>query len=90
MEKSLLRRWDWLSGWLFFMLIQVAAARLVTTDWTKYLYFAETLAALGTFLGLALGASQYTRRIVIWFVIDYTLLVVPWQITNAADINLTL
>ncbi|HEX2696516.1 MAG TPA: transglutaminase-like domain-containing protein, partial [Anaerolineales bacterium] len=85
MDKSSVSRWDWLSAALLFLLIQVAAARLVTTDWAPFLYFAETLAALGTVIGLALGASQYKRRIVLWFVIDYTLALLPWQMTSALN-----
>ncbi|MBI3738307.1 MAG: hypothetical protein HY258_04605, partial [Chloroflexi bacterium] len=83
MEKSPAPRWDWLSAGLLFLLIQSAAARLVTTDWAPFLYFASILAAFGTVIGLALGASQYKQRAVIWFVIDYTLAILPWQMTNA-------
>lgn len=88
MEKPHTRAVDWLSDGLLFLLIQVAAARLVITDWAAYLYFCETLAALGTILGVALGASRYGRRAVIWFVIDYSLVLLPWQMTAAADADL--
>jgi transglutaminase-like putative cysteine protease len=89
MEKAPARDADWLSAGLLFLLIQVAAARLVITNWAAYLYFAETLAALGTVLGLALGASRYGRRAVVWFVIDYTLALLPWQMTAAAKTDLS-
>jgi transglutaminase-like putative cysteine protease len=85
MEKSSARPWDWLSACLLFLLIQVAAARLVTTNWAPFLYFTEKLAAYGTILGLALGTSRYVRRTVIWFVIDYTVVLLPWQMTGIVD-----
>lgn len=85
MEKSPDRSGDWLEAGLLFLLIQVAAARLVTTGWAPNLYFAESIAALGTLLGLALGVSRFSRRILIWFVVDYTVVVLPWHMTGAAD-----
>lgn len=84
------RNWDWLSVALLFLLIQVTSARLVTTNWTAYLYFSETLAALGTLLGLALGASIFGRRTVIWLTLVYTAIFVPWQITGAVTDKLIL
>lgn len=83
MEKLSARRWDWLSASLLFLLIQIAAARLIATNWAPHLYFAELTAAYGTALGLALGISRHKRRIVIWFVVDYTLALLPLQMTNA-------
>src|SRR5512140_757086 len=85
MEKAQARKWDWLSAILLFLLMQVSAARLVTTNWASYLYFAETLAALGTILGLALGASRFKRRGLIWLTFLYTLVVVPWQLSSASQ-----
>ena len=37
---------------------QAAAARLVLTDWTEHLIFAQSLATLGAILGIALGYSD--------------------------------
>ena len=88
MEKSPARNWDWLSASLLFLLIQVASARLVTTNWTTFLYFSETLAALGTILGLALGASTFGRRTVMGLALAYTVIFVPWQMTGAVTDNL--
>jgi transglutaminase-like putative cysteine protease len=90
MEKERPRNWDWLTAVLLFLLMQVAAARLVTTDWAPYLYFAERMAALGTILGLALGASRFGRRAVFWLAFAYTVVVVPWQISSAAEDKLLL
>ena len=85
MEKRSVPGWDWLTGVLVFLLLQVTAARLVTTDWADHLYFAETLAALGTILGLAIGASRFRRRAAVWLTIAYTVTVVPWQISSASE-----
>ncbi len=90
MEKQSARRWDWLSVFLLFLLIQIAAARLVVTNWAPYLYFAELTAAYGTVIGMMLGFSQHKRRIVIWFVVDYTLAGFPLQMTNAAKYSMSL
>ena len=83
MEKPAVRQWDWTSAGLLFLLLQVAAARLVTTDWAPFLYFAETLASFGTVLGLMLGVSRFGRRAVFWLASAYTVLVVPWRIASA-------
>jgi transglutaminase-like putative cysteine protease len=83
-ENKLTRNWDWLMGVLVFLLMQVCAARLVTTNWAANLYFSEALAGLGAALGLALGASRFRRSAVVWLTIGYTLTVVPWQISGAS------
>lgn len=90
METRFTRNWDWLTGVLVFLLMQVSAARLVTTNWAPNLYFGETLAALGTMLGLALGASRLRRNATIWLTIGYTLTVVPWQLSAASTKKLLL
>lgn len=84
MRRSAARQWDWVSGGLLFLLLQIPAARLVATDWTKQLYWTETLAALGTILGLALGSSRFGRRAVAILVVGYTAVLVPWQLTRSA------
>src|ERR1700690_2141439 len=85
MEKSSTHDWDWLSAGLLFFMLQVAAGRLVIANWAPFLYFAETLTALGAVLGLALGTSRFNRNIVTWLAIDYTVMVLPWQWTVAVQ-----
>jgi transglutaminase-like putative cysteine protease len=85
MEKSPIHDWDWLSAGLLFLMIQAAAGRLVIANWAPFLYFAETLATLGTGLGLALGASRFKRQMAIWIAMDYTVIVLPWQWTVAVQ-----
>lgn len=84
MDKNLERHWDWLTAILLFLLMQVASARLVTTDWAPYLYFTETMAGMGSLVGLALGGSRFGRRAVVWLAIGYTLVVVPWQLSGVS------
>ncbi len=62
MEKSSAHDWDWLSAGLLFLMLQVTAGRLMIANWAPFLYFAETLATLGTILGLALGTSRFKRQ----------------------------
>ncbi len=88
MEKAPAHKWDWLTAILLFLLMQVSAARLVTTNWAPYLYFAETLAALGTILGLALGVSRFGKRGIYLLTFFYTLVIVPWQLSSAVDAKL--
>ena len=89
-EQTPARNWDWLTGILLFLLLQVSAARLVTTNWAPYLYFAETLAGFGVILGLALGASRFRRSTAVWLALTYTLMVLPWQMAGAATAKLLL
>ncbi|HUH98578.1 MAG TPA: transglutaminaseTgpA domain-containing protein [Anaerolineales bacterium] len=85
MEKSSVQAWDWLSAALVFFMLQVTAGRLVIANWAPYLYFAETLTAFGTMLGLALGTSRFKGYLVTWLAIDYTLMILPWQWTVIAQ-----
>lgn len=83
-DETRTQEWDWFSAWILFLMLQVVSARLVTTDWAPYLYFTETMAGLGVILGLALGASRFSRRTVGVLAGIYTLFVVPWQLSAAA------
>ncbi len=89
MEPPPAPRWDRLSALLILLLIQVVAARLVVTGWAPELHFSESLAAAGTLLGLALGSSRFRRRAVRLFVVNYTLLFFPWQMSAAAEAQLS-
>ncbi|MGE5250888.1 MAG: transglutaminaseTgpA domain-containing protein [Bacteroidota bacterium] len=79
------RSWDWPLAILLFLLLQVAAARLVITDWTPYLFFTQTLSAFSVALGLALGYSRFSPRLVRWLAFLYSLVVLPWQMTVAVE-----
>jgi len=84
-SAPLRRAWDWPSAVLFFFLLQTAAARLVITDWTPFLFFTQTLSAFGVVLGLALGYSAFSRRAVTWLALLYSVVILPWQMTLAVD-----
>jgi transglutaminase-like putative cysteine protease len=85
MKRLPSRRWDWPSIILLILMLQVATVRLVITRWTDFLYFAQTLAALGLILGIALGYSRFKRRAVILLALGYSLMLIPWQLTVAID-----
>jgi transglutaminase-like putative cysteine protease len=84
MEKSS-RYWDWPSAGLLFLLVEVSAVRLAITSWTPDLHIPLVLVLLGIALGLALGLSRFKRRAVIWLVIGYSAILLPWQLTASMD-----
>lgn len=84
------RQWDWISAGLLFILLQVPAARLVTTDWAPYLYWVETMAGFGAVLGLALGRSSFRPATALVLAAGYTAAILPWQLTRAASDDLLL
>ena len=79
------RAWDWPAALLVFLLLQVAAARLVITSWTPFLFFTQTLSAFSVALGLALGYSTFRPRTVRWMVFFYSIVILPWQLTLAVE-----
>jgi len=82
--KSLpIRRWDWLSATLLFFMMQAATTRLVITQWTDFLLFAQALGTMGIILGLAFGYSQFKRRTVIFLALGYSIVLIPWQLSLA-------
>jgi len=85
MQTPNVRRLDWLSIILLLLMIQTASARLVITRWTDYLIFSQTLAVLGIILGLALGYSQFKKGAVVWLVLGYSMVLIPWQMTLAIE-----
>jgi len=79
MKDNLSRRWNWPSFFLLLLMLQVATARLVITRWTEHLFFAQTFAALGLILGLALGLSHFKRKAVFLLTLGYSVVLIPWQ-----------
>lgn len=90
MEKSSSRWWDWSSAVLLYLLILISTWRLSVTDWTPDLDQVRHLATLGTVIGLALGYSQYKRRAVSLFVLDYTVILIPYQLMKIFDSDIEL
>lgn len=81
-------RWgDWLSSLLLVILMQVAAGRLVATNWTKDLGFVQVVALFGSLLGLTLGLSVFKRFWVVFFTIAYGVLLIPWQLGLTLEVE---
>jgi len=68
---------------LLIFMLQAAAGRLVVTDWTEYLIFAQSLATMGTILGITLGYSVFQRRTLWILILGYSFTLIPWQMTLA-------
>jgi transglutaminase-like putative cysteine protease len=73
--------WDWTSIVLLYILLQVAAARLVVTEWTTFLDLIQGFTALGFVIGAALGYSALPMRTARWLSFFYMLILLPLQWT---------
>lgn len=79
-------RWgDWSTAFLLVLAMQVAAARLAATLWTKDLFIVQVIAFLGTILGLGLGKSIFKRIWVSLFAFVYDAILIPWQLGLTLD-----
>ncbi len=74
------RPWDWQAAVLTVVLVQIAATRLVISEWVPFLSVVEKLSFLAVVLGLVIGYSSFTRRQTIWIGIEYGLLLIPMQL----------
>jgi transglutaminase-like putative cysteine protease len=74
------RWWDPLSALLLVVMFVTASMRLVATRWTEDLNLVQTITVIGVILGIALGYSIFSRRIVFLLALAYTSIIVPWQI----------
>jgi transglutaminase-like putative cysteine protease len=83
------RWWDPLSALLLICALLTAATRLVVTRWTGELYVVQTLVILGALLGMALGQSRFSPRVVFWLALGYSIVIIPWQlgITTSSDLE---
>jgi transglutaminase-like putative cysteine protease len=79
-KKSFIRWLDWQAALLGLVLVQIAAGRLVATQWTEHLTLVQVVGFFGILLGLALGQSIFSRTMAGLFAIAYGVLVIPWQI----------
>jgi len=89
MEMSSKRTWDWTVAGLFVTVILTAAVRLVATEWTTHLYFAETMGLLGACVGLALGTSRFRAALVRWLGLGYTLTILAFQMAVLSEMDIT-
>ena len=83
--KQRTHRSDWMSAALIILFAITASGRLAATEWTEFLYFAQTLAILGAILGLALGYSLFKRQAVVWLTLGYSIVLIPGQLSMAID-----
>ncbi len=92
MEKSstTTRWWDWASVALLFLLLEIVASRLVATNWTPYLYLAQTSTYIAFVVGMALGYSRFSRRASQWLSFLFLILMLPLQWTLMIDQNVSL
>jgi transglutaminase-like putative cysteine protease len=85
--KTKIRWGDWLCALLLIILMQIAAGRLIATQWTKDLGLIQVTALLGTLLGLLLGYSVFRRFWVVFFTFAYGICIIPWQMGLSLEIE---
>jgi transglutaminase-like putative cysteine protease len=87
MEKSqdTHRWWDWISLALHFFLLETVASRLVTTNWTPFLFLTQTVTYIAYIIGTAMGYSRFSRRTSQWLTFFYMVLMLPLQWTLIID-----
>ncbi|MDO9129313.1 MAG: transglutaminaseTgpA domain-containing protein, partial [Anaerolineales bacterium] len=78
MENETARWWDFPAAAILFIALQTSAGRLLAAGWTPGLEAAAFLAALGVVLGLGLGKSRFSRRLVTILSFGYSLFFIPW------------
>lgn len=72
------RWWDFSSILFLSIAILIGSIRLAVTNWTDNLEGATFLTAIGLVLGLALGYSRFSSRLVNVFAAIYSLFFIPW------------
>jgi len=61
-EAPLSRWWDWTAVILLILLLQIAASRLIATEWTEDLGLIRGFTWMGSAIGLSLGYDTARRR----------------------------
>jgi len=77
--------WDWQAVALTIALVQISSGRLVVSDWVPSLEIVQTLSLYAVILGLVLGYSSFKRRNVIWAMVEYGILLIPFQLLKAIE-----
>ncbi len=85
MDREPTRLWDWLAAGVLFAAMLVSAGRLLATNWVPHLDYVYVLVTLGVILGLALGKSLFSRRVVFLLAVGYSLFLLPWQLSKATE-----
>jgi hypothetical protein len=79
-DKQTIRWWDWPAVLLLMAAMLTVATRLNATHWTEHLTLVQTLAFLGTALGLALGYSRFSPGVARLLAFLYGLILIVWQL----------
>ncbi len=79
------RWWDWVSIFILFILVETSASRLVTTNWTTFLFLGQTVAYIGFTVGIALGYTRYSQRLSRGISFLYMIIFLPLQWTLIID-----
>ena len=74
------RWWDIPAALLLLAAVLTAAVRLAATNWTEDLALIQIISVAGLLLGLALGQSIFSRKVVFLFSLAYGLVIIPWQL----------
>lgn len=82
MNSKSYSRWDWFSAMLLIFIVFSVSVRLNTTHWTADLGYVESMAVLGTILGLAVGVSHFKKSTQGWLVFFYTIAIVPANLSR--------
>ena len=87
MQKSsrTLRWWDWSSIFFLFLLLETVASRLVTTNWTSFLFLGQTVTYISFVIGTALGYTRFSPRLSRLISFLYMLILLPLQWTLVID-----
>lgn len=79
------RWWDWTSIVVLFIIVETSASRLVTTNWTAFLFLGQTVAYIGYTVGTALGYTGFSQRLSRWISFLYMIVFLPLQWTLLID-----
>jgi hypothetical protein len=79
------RWWDWASIAILFVIIETTASRLVTTNWTEFLFLGQTVAYIGFTTGVILGYARFSARLSRWISFLYMIVFLPLQWTLLID-----
>ena len=85
MADSQKRWWDAPAAFLLLVSLWTSVFRLSATEWTPFLDHLEPLVLLGVTLGLLLGQSIFSHKLVVGFSILYSLTFVPWQLMRTME-----
>ncbi|MDX1377892.1 MAG: transglutaminase domain-containing protein [Anaerolineales bacterium] len=85
-----LRWWDWPSIIILLILLETVASRLVTTEWTPFLYIGQMVTFFGFVVGTALGRTRFSPRLARWISFLYMIVLLPLQWTLVMEQDIVL